>query len=73
MTTMTDQDKEWVKLIAKELCFEVTKSIISEHIQSCPHGRSLMNSKWLLVGICIGSGMTGGGIGALMAKLLLMG
>ena len=55
---LTDGDKAECKEIAREIVREVLK----EHIMSCPHGRSLLASKMLLVGLCVGSGLTSGGI-----------
>ena len=67
---LSDQDREWVQLTARELVYQVTKDVIAAHIKSCPHGKFLLTSKWFLIGFCLGPGVIGGGVGALTIKLL---
>jgi len=67
---LSENDKEWVKLIAREIAFAVNKAVIIEHIKSCPHGKALLMSKWFLIGICLGPGIIGGSAGFAIAKLL---
>jgi len=69
--TMTEEDKEWVKLVARELAFAVNKEVIVEHIKSCPHGQALLGSKWFLVGVCIGCSIAGSGISLALAKIIM--
>jgi len=53
---LTEGDKAVCRQIAREIVQEVLK----EHILSCPHGRALLASRMLLVGISLGSGLAGG-------------
>ena len=69
--TLSQEDREWIKLVSRELIREVTENIILEHIRACPHGRSLLVSRWFLVGLSVGCGMCGGGIGFSLAKAIL--
>ena len=62
---LTDGDKAECKEIARVIIQEV----LIEHIKSCPHGRTILASKMLLVGICIGSGFASGGIVVAMVRL----
>jgi len=55
---LTDGDKAECKEIARA----IIKEVIKEHIESCPHGKTLLASKMLLVGMCVGSGFASGGI-----------
>ena len=66
---LDELDREWVQLTAKELAYKAMKEIVSEHIKTCPHGLMILRSKWLLFGFCI-SPIAGGGIGAMVIKLL---
>ncbi len=70
--TLSDQDREWVKAIASDIAREVNREVVLEHIKSCPHGKSLLASKFFVGGICIGSGFAGGGLAIALAKLLLV-
>ena len=47
------------------------KDQIKEHIKTCPHGKSLLVSKTLLIGILIGVGLAGSGVGFTLAGFLL--
>ena len=68
---LSRDDKEWVKLTAEKLVYAVTEGVIKEHIKSCPHGRSLLVSKTLLVGIVIGVSLCSGSVGFTLARFLL--
>lgn len=68
--SLTENDKEWVKLKTKEMFFEISKIVIIEHIKTCPYGRSLLLTKTLIIGIVIGAGLLGSGVGVAIAKLL---
>ena len=68
--SLSEQDKEWVKLVARELAFAVNKEVIAEHIKNCPHGQSILMSKWFLVGVCIGCSIAGSGISLALARLI---
>lgn len=68
--SITEHDKDWIKLKVKDMIFNINKEIIKEHIKTCPYGRSLLITKSLLVGIVIGAGLLGSGVGVAIAKLL---
>ena len=55
---LTEGDKAQIVEIARE----IVKEVLSEHIDSCPHGIKL--GKWwmFIVGACLGSGLGGGTI-----------
>jgi len=55
---LSDGDKAECKEIARE----IIKEVLREHIQSCPHGKTLLASKMLLIGACMGSGLTSAGV-----------
>ncbi len=46
----------------KQIAREIVKEVLIEHIQSCPHGRSLLKFTCISVGIAIGSGLASGGL-----------
>lgn len=68
---LSQDDKDWVKLISREVAFQVNKEVIASHIKSCPHGKTLLASKWFLMGVCIGSGFAGGGLALGVAKIIV--
>jgi len=58
----------------KDTCREIARAIVSEvlliHIQTCPHGRSLMKFTCVAIGIAIGSGIASGGLVLAVFKFL---
>jgi len=70
---LTDQDMAYIREVAVNSATEVSKQIIEDvikwHIESCPHGKSILASKWGLLGVCIGSGLGGGGLAAVLIKI----
>ena len=53
---------EGEKAECKEIAREIVKEVLVIHIESCPHGKSILASKMLLVGMCVGSGLASGGV-----------
>ena len=39
----------------REVARLIVKEVLIEHIASCPHGKSLLASKWMMVGLCFGT------------------
>jgi len=54
VTGLGEQDKEWVRLIAREIAFAVFKEAIPLHCETCIHGQKIVKMKWMMVGIGIG-------------------
>jgi hypothetical protein len=71
---LTDQDRDYIREFAVNSATEISKQIIEDvlkwHIEACPHGKSMLASKWFILGICVCSGLSGGGIVALLIKIL---
>jgi hypothetical protein len=71
MMALTDQDKEWVKLISEKLTYEVTEKVLAEHVKQCPYSQRQMNYKHLIIGVAIGvTVVTGSGGLTLLLKFL---
>ena len=66
---LSEQDKEWVKLISAEIAERVTEKVILTHIVGCPYGKMMAASKAFMIGVCIGSGLAGGGLAVGITKL----
>ena len=66
---LNDGDKAECKEIAREIINEVIKY----HIEMCPHGKTLLVNKFLLIGVCIGSGLAGGSAVVGLVKILTGG
>jgi len=59
------------KAMCAEIAREIIEKIIDKHVESCPHGMTIMKSKWFIVGCIISAGICGGlGGGGLVAILL---
>ncbi len=70
---LSEQDREYIREVAINSAGEVSKQVIEDvlkwHIESCPHGKSILASKWGLLGLCVGSGVSGAGCFAAILKL----
>lgn len=64
---LTDDEKEWVKLIAAEVSRAIIEQVVEVHIKCCPHAQ-IANKRWyLLLGVVSGvSGGAGFGISQLI-------
>lgn len=58
------------KAECKEIAREIVKEVLMEHIQACPHGRSLLIAKWTLVGACFASALGGGTFATIAMRVL---
>jgi len=59
------------ELMAERVIEKVTIKLLLQHIESCPHGKALLKSKYLVVGSIIGAGIGGGlGGGGIVAVLI---
>ena len=58
------------KNTCKEIARAIVKEVLVEHIKSCPHGKTILASKMLLIGMCVGSGFASGGVVFALAKIL---
>ena len=71
---LSDPDREYIREVAINSATEVSKQVIEDvlkwHIEASPHGKSINASKWGLIGWCIGSGISGGSLAAVLIKIL---
>jgi len=70
---LTEQDRAYIKEVAINAAGEVSKQIIEDmlkwHTEACPHGKAILASKWGFLGACLGSGVGGGGIAAVLMEI----
>ena len=70
---LSDQDRAYIREVAVNAAGEVSKQIIEDmlkwHTKACPHGKSILASKWGLLGVCLGSGIGSGGMVAVLIKI----
>ena len=70
---LSEQDRAYIREVAINSATVVTKQIIENmlkwHIDACPHGKSLLASKWGWLGLCLGSVVGGGGMVAGCIKI----
>jgi len=70
---LTEQDRAYIREVAINAAGEVSKQVIEDmlkwHTEACPHGKSILASKWGLLGLCVGSGVGGGGMVAVFIKI----
>ncbi len=70
---LSEQDRQYIREVAINSATEVSERIIERvlewHVGACPHGKSILASKWGLLGVCIGSGIGGGGMVAVLIRI----
>ena len=54
MAGLTDDDKEYVRLVAREIAFAVFREGLPMHVQTCVWGQKINRIKWIMIGIGIG-------------------
>jgi len=71
--SLTEQDREYIREVAINSATEVSERIIEHmlkwHTEACPHGKKILASKWCFLGACLGSGVGGGGLAAVLVKV----
>jgi len=70
---LSKQDRAYIREVAVNAAGEVSKQVIEDvlkwHTEACPHGKSILASKWGLLGLCVGSGVGGGGMVAVFIRI----
>ena len=70
---LSEQDREYIREVAvnaaTEVCERIIEHVLEWHVDACPHGKSILASKWGLLGLCIGSGVGGGGVVAVLIRI----
>jgi len=59
------------KAICAQIAGEVITKVLEGHVKTCPYGIQIKVSKAYLIGVCIGSGLAGGGVGAAIFAAVL--
>ena len=67
---LTEQDREWVQLTARELVYQVSKGIVENHIKTCPVNQTIAKGKWMLAGAAIFGGLAFNGGWAVIEKII---
>jgi hypothetical protein len=68
--SLSDTDKEWIKMMGAEIAREVNEKVIEVHIQTCPYGLKLTKIICLGIGLCLGTGVASGSIVLGIARLV---
>lgn len=70
---LTELEQKYIREVAVNSATEVCKQIIEDllkwHIKACPHGKTILASKWGLLGLCVGSGFGGATLFAAISKI----
>lgn len=66
---LTEGDKAMCRELAAAVADNIITRVLTAHIESCPHGKSILLSKGLVIGIFVGSGVAGGGITIAILKM----
>lgn len=70
---LSEQDRETIELIATRISekqLAAVEALIEQHRATCPYGRQLLGSRWLLVGLIVGLSAGGSALGNILIQLL---
>ena len=70
MPPLSSEDREWVKAIAAQIAVESVERALIAFVQRCPHGKTLLRTRWMMIGIGVGVSLISGGAGVAVARLL---
>jgi len=65
------EDLDRIELYAGKVAEKICEKVLLIHIQTCPHGKSVVVAKAFLVGALVATGVAGGGVGAALMKFLM--
>lgn len=61
--TLSAEDRDWIRLTAKDLAFHAMTQVLSQHVQACPHGkRVIINRIIILTVTAVTSAAFGAGV-----------
>jgi hypothetical protein len=66
---LTDEDREWVKLLVKDVARQVNIEVLRNHVDTCPVLQKIAVSKAMIVGLCVGAAGIGSSLAAIVEKL----
>ena len=70
---LDETEMQLIREIAVNSATVVSKEIIEEllkwHIDACPHGKTILATKWGVIGLCAGSAAVGGSTVGVLIKL----
>ena len=69
--SLTEEDKAWVRSTAEAIVREVSIELFKSHVMACPHGKTLLIMRWLVIGLLLGIGVASGVTWAMAIKLLM--
>ena len=67
---LDDGDKAIIDLRCERIAERIIQCVIDKHVETCPHGKALLKTKLVLIGIAVGSGIASGGTVIAFAKLI---
>ena len=67
---LSDADRALVREIAREIVREVLPAAVEAHINACPWGHHIRRAMWTAAGVCVGSGVAGGGVALAVVKAI---
>jgi len=70
MTRLTDDEREWIRLMAREIAFAVFREAMPDQCARCKATKDIAKFRWILVGIGIGVPIGTAGVVVGLAKLI---
>lgn len=67
---LNEGDRAIIDLRCEKIAERIVQCTLDKHVELCPHGKALLKTKLLLVGIAVGSGIASGGTVMAFAKLI---
>ena len=66
----TEGQEAIMDLRCERIAERIVRCTLDKHIETCPHGKTLLKTKILMIGIAIGSGAASGGTIFTIAKYI---
>ncbi len=69
--------KEWsasdiamIREIARVIVHEAIPDALNAHVNACTWGQYIRRAMWIAAGVCVGSGVAGGGVALAVVKAI---
>ena len=69
-TDLTAGQQAMVELMAERVAERIIDKVLDQHVQTCPVAMRFRRLVWIIGGVALGSGISGGGVGAVVAMAL---
>jgi len=70
---LDEGDLAQIDLRCERIAERIVQCVLDKHVDTCPHGKALLKTKFIMVGIAVGSGLASGGTVIAFARYVFGG